>query len=819
MTNKTFNIYVVLFLLSSFYVKADAKTLASSAGDYQLVWSDEFNGTSLNTKAWNVEVNGNGGGNGELQYYRNENVSVGNAPSGEGCLIITSKKESYGGKQFTSGRVNSMGKAAFKHGKIEARIRLPKTANGLWPAFWMMGNDMNSGVTWPYCGEMDILETGNSAGIKAGTQDRYFNGAMHWGPYTNGNHPNYAKGYTAPYSVQDGAFHLFTLVWTDTKASMYIDLDKYPDESPYFEMNIDDVSAQNSAGRYFHKQFFLLFNMAVGGSVPNIYNAGEVTALNSGDAKMYVDYVRVYQQSDAKDYTTPDGSTSTDPTPVVTEDTETKLGDYGSLALNSANASTFDFTNGKDYVLIDVSASVKASMEGKIKADYSVDDKKNFLYIWSNTYTPKTTTTVNSFGQSEAYNDYVVGTVGWSGLGYASSAGNGKDLSMLDDDYFLHFSMRGTDALMHDSHSIWVGGAKFSIGKTAFVDNGTAYTLLGDYKRDGRWCSFDIPVKMLKNISNPLFPADGGASAYVGNVFAVLSGGITGTEVQFDNIFFYKNPTKQVYVPTTDTSTDLGKYGYKSLDDDNHPAFNISTGTDYVVVDVSQSVKTAMGGKIKVDYSVDDKKNFLYVWSNTYTAKTPEGINSFGQAESFNDYTVNSVGWSGLGYASAAGSGKDLSMLDDSYYLHISFKGSDVIKHASHAVGVGSAKFTIGNAAIDGSSILGDFRRDGAWYSFDIPFTEIKQLSNPVFMDKDGGASAYTQNVVSLLSGGVSGTELQYDNVFFFKKVATGICGIRTSNSEAMQMFDMSGRRVTSMSRPGIYVIRQNDVTRKVVVR
>ena len=63
---------------------------------------DEFNGTSLDTKAWNVEVNGNGGGNGELQYYRNENVSVGNAPSGEGCLIITSKKESYGGKQFTS---------------------------------------------------------------------------------------------------------------------------------------------------------------------------------------------------------------------------------------------------------------------------------------------------------------------------------------------------------------------------------------------------------------------------------------------------------------------------------------------------------------------------------------------------------------------------------------------------------------------------------------------------------------------------------------------------------------------------------------------
>ena len=73
------------------------------------------------------------------------------------------------------------------------------------------------------------------------------------------------------------------------------------------------------------------------------------------------------------------------------------------------------------------------------------------------------------------------------------------------------------------------------------LDNGKAYKVLGDYKRDGRWCSFDIPVKMLKAIASPLFAdADGGAKAFIGNVFAVLSGGITGTELQFDNIFFYK---------------------------------------------------------------------------------------------------------------------------------------------------------------------------------------------------------------------------------------------------------------------------------------
>ena len=796
-------------------VNADNTPNSGATDGYQLVWSDEFNGTSLDTKAWNVEVNGNGGGNGELQYYRNENVSV-----SDGCMVITSKKESYSGKSFTSGRINSMGKTAFKHGKIEASIKLPKTANGLWPAFWIMGNDMNTGVSWPYCGEMDILETGNAEGISAGTQEKYFNGAMHWGPYTNGNHPNYAKGYTSPYSIQDGEFHLFTLIWTETKVSMYLDLDKNPGEQPYFEMNIDDVSQQNSAGLYFHKQFFLLLNVAVGGVLPNIYDPGAVTALNNGDAKMYVDYVRVYQQPGSKDYTTPEGSYSDDPTPVVPEDTDTKLGDYGSLSLNTDNTSTFDMANSKDFVLIGVSESVKQLMAGKIKADYSPDDTKNFLYIWENTYVAKTSTGLNSFGQGEQYNDYTVGSAGWSGLGFASPSGSGKDLSMLDDDYFLHFSMRGSDNLMHDSHAVWVGNAKFSVGKSAFVDNGTAYRLLGDYKRDGRWCSFDIPVKMLKAIASPLFSdADGGAKAYTGNVLAMLSGGITGTELQFDNVFFYKNPPKKADVPTTDTSTDLGEYGYKSLDDAGKSTFNIANGTDYVLVDVSAKVKEAMGSNIKADYDVDDVKNFLYVWSNTYTAKTSQGVNSFGQAEAYNDYTVNSVGWSGLGYASPAASGKDLSMIDDNYYLHISLKGSDVIKHASHAVGVGSSKFSIGEASIDGTSILGDFRRDGEWYSFDIPFSKIKSLTYPVFTDKDGGVNAYHENVVSILSGGISGTELQYDNVFFFKKLTTGISNVVTSNNEPMRIFDMSGRRVSNMSNRGMYIIKTSEGTKKVIIK
>ena len=140
-------------------------TLGATAQEYRLVFCDDFNGTELDQRVWNIEVNGNGGGNAELQYYRAENVTV-----AEGCLMLTARKEDWQGKHFTSGRINSMGKAAFKHGKVEASICIPQTANGLWPAFWMMGNDMATGTGWPNCGEIDIMEMGNSYGISHGTQ-------------------------------------------------------------------------------------------------------------------------------------------------------------------------------------------------------------------------------------------------------------------------------------------------------------------------------------------------------------------------------------------------------------------------------------------------------------------------------------------------------------------------------------------------------------------------------------------------------------------------------------------------------------------------
>ncbi|MDR1974179.1 MAG: glycoside hydrolase family 16 protein [Bacteroidales bacterium] len=262
---------------------------------YTLVWVDDFSATELDKSAWNIEVNGDGGGNNELQFYREENVTLGVEPQSEKkCLILTAKKETYQGKTATSGRVTSMEKKFFKHGRIEASIKLPQTANGLWPAFWMMGNDYPS-VGWPHCGEIDILEMGHSNGIRNSTQDRYFNGACHWGLSWNGGaYPNYAKASTNSYSMQD-TFHLYTLIWDDNYIRMYLDIDKYHDVEPYYEMNISDKSSDNSPGKYFHKEFFILFNLAVGGNFPGIWNIAEITALSNGEVKMYVDFVRIYQ--------------------------------------------------------------------------------------------------------------------------------------------------------------------------------------------------------------------------------------------------------------------------------------------------------------------------------------------------------------------------------------------------------------------------------------------------------------------------------------------------------------------------------------------
>ncbi|HLP05173.1 MAG TPA: glycoside hydrolase family 16 protein [Paludibacter sp.] len=285
-----------LFLFIGGSNAQDKAPATSGNVNYRLVWHDEFDNPRLDARTWTIIKDGKGGGNKELQYYRRQNIAIGSEPgTGESCLVITARKENYRSRPGTSGRITSSNKMYFRYGKIEARIKMPKTANGLWPAFWLVGEGYPT-VVWPKCGEIDIVEMGNADGIRNNVQNRYFNGACHWGEeFNHGKYPNYGKPTTSEYSLQDG-FHLYTLVWDKESVRMYLDQDKYPDANPYFEMPIQGEDLPNNPAHYFHKPYHVIFNVAVGGNFPHIYNIEEVTALKDGEATMYVDYVRLYQQ-------------------------------------------------------------------------------------------------------------------------------------------------------------------------------------------------------------------------------------------------------------------------------------------------------------------------------------------------------------------------------------------------------------------------------------------------------------------------------------------------------------------------------------------
>ena len=283
------------------------------AQDYQLVWNEDFTEESLDRAVWNVEVTNNGGGNNELQYYCEKGVSLGIEPTtGKHCLILTATKEHYIDRECTSGRVNTKNKMYYTFGRIDARIKFPRTANGLWPAFWQMGNNYDQ-VGWPKCGETDIIELGHQNAFNKGTQDRYFNGAMHVGRRWDQVWSD-AQSTTWPYSVED-TFHIVTMIWTPTSVDMYMDKEAHPENGPYFHADLepnDDTDYNRQL--VFGKPNFIIANLAVGGNFPGIHNIDGITALNNGPQSIYIDWIRIYQRGDDnQSFTRPSPSDEIEP--------------------------------------------------------------------------------------------------------------------------------------------------------------------------------------------------------------------------------------------------------------------------------------------------------------------------------------------------------------------------------------------------------------------------------------------------------------------------------------------------------------------------
>ena len=228
---------------------------------WQLVWSDEF--TTSISPAWTFESGGGGWGNGELEYYRQQNATVQG-----GQLLITARKENYGGMKYTSARMKTQGSKSWTYGRMEARISMP-AFQGIWPAFWMLG-DTISKVGWPSCGEIDIMEHINTGGT--------VNGTIHWAN-ANGSAAQYGGSTTTTVT----GYHIYAVEWDSTAIKWYVDSVLY--NTANIANNINHTNA-------FHHNFFIILNMAVGGSWP-----GTVIDTNALPATMYVDYVRVYQRS------------------------------------------------------------------------------------------------------------------------------------------------------------------------------------------------------------------------------------------------------------------------------------------------------------------------------------------------------------------------------------------------------------------------------------------------------------------------------------------------------------------------------------------
>jgi beta-glucanase (GH16 family) len=259
-----------------------AATLSGACSDggdapagWHLVWSDEFDGPAgspPDASRWSFEVGGHGWGNNEEQFYTDRNAAL----DGAGALVITARREAMGARLYTSGRIVTRGKFQARYGRFEARLRLP-AGKGLWPAFWMLGDDVGQ-VGWPACGEIDIVEG-------RGAQPWRVSAAAHGPGYSGGNAlisgfelPG-PGGSAGPRLTDD--FHLYAVEWEPDELRFFVD------QHQYHQVRASRLPPQ---GRWVYDHpFFLLLNLAVGGSF-----GGPADATTPFPAVLIADHVRAY---------------------------------------------------------------------------------------------------------------------------------------------------------------------------------------------------------------------------------------------------------------------------------------------------------------------------------------------------------------------------------------------------------------------------------------------------------------------------------------------------------------------------------------------
>jgi beta-glucanase (GH16 family) len=239
----------------------------------KLVFVDNFEvDGALDASKWKMDEGTgiDGWGNRELQYYtnRSENVEV-----KDGMLHITALKETYLGSNYTSGKILTRGVYETKYGRFEARIKLPY-GQGLWPAFWLLGDDSEGTVNWPTIGEIDIMEY-------VGQEPTITHGSIHGPGYSGGE--AVTKSYTLDKNRFDTGFHVFGIEWGPNYINYYVD------DVLYNQITPSDLP-EGTKWVFNDNQFYIILNMAVGGTF-----VGAPNTETEFPQTMIVDYVKVYQ--------------------------------------------------------------------------------------------------------------------------------------------------------------------------------------------------------------------------------------------------------------------------------------------------------------------------------------------------------------------------------------------------------------------------------------------------------------------------------------------------------------------------------------------
>jgi beta-glucanase (GH16 family) len=245
---------------------------SSATAGYRVVWNDEFEGPSgsaVDAAKWTHDVGGNGWGNSELEYYTDGASNA--ALDGNGNLVITAKKQSMGGMNYTSARIKTQGLYSFTYGRVESRMKIP-SGQGLWPAFWMLGNDIATN-NWPACGEIDIMEN-------IGKEPDIIHATIHGPGYSAGQGPTNQYSLPAPVA---SAFHVFAIEWEQSEIRWYVDGTLYSTKTT--------ANIPSGAKWVYSHPFFIILNVAVGGGWP-----GSPDSTTTFPQQMVVDYVRVCQK-------------------------------------------------------------------------------------------------------------------------------------------------------------------------------------------------------------------------------------------------------------------------------------------------------------------------------------------------------------------------------------------------------------------------------------------------------------------------------------------------------------------------------------------